>query len=132
VETMRGHFLGRVLYTGSPMPNTGVPGEINGYASERVLRAPAEGRFTPRLAIGDTVKTGDVAGMVDGIPMLCTIDGTLRGILPEGVPVVAGMKCGDIDPRCKREHCFSASDKALAVGGGVLEAILHLSKILED
>ncbi len=132
VETMRGHYLGRVIYRGSPLPNTNIPGLIGGFAGERVLRSPANGVFTPLFAIGDTVKTGDVAGTVDGIPMQCTLNGTLRGILPEGITVFQGMKSGDIDPRCEKAHCFSASDKALSVGGGVLEAILNLSHRLED
>lgn len=131
VETKRGHTLGRVLYTGSPIPNTGVPGNIGGYTVERVLRAPADGIFEPKLEIGALVKTGDVAGMVNGQPMLCTIDGCLRGLLQAGVPVFEGMKSGDIDPRCEPEHCLTASDKALAVGGGVLEALLHFSQALE-
>lgn len=126
VETMRGHYLGRALYTGSAQPNTGVPGLIGGFAGERVLRAPADGVFRPLLDIGALVKEGDIAATVDGVPMVCTLTGVLRGILPEGTPVHRGMKSGDIDPRCKPEHCRCASDKALAVGGGVLEALLAL------
>ena len=131
VETMRGHTLGRVLYTGSPIPNTGVPGNIGGYTVERVLRAPASGVFKPCLEIGAMVNAGDVAAMVGDTPMLCTIDGCLRGLLQDGIEVFEGMKCGDIDPRCKPDHCLCASDKALAVGGGVLEALLHLTHALE-
>lgn len=131
VETMRGHYLGRVLYEGSAQPNTGIPGLIGGFAGERVLRAPADGIFHPLLDIGAQVKLGDVAAEVDGAPMACTLDGVLRGILPEGTPVRKGMKAGDIDPRCKIEHCYCASDKALAVGGGVLEAVLGLSGLLK-
>lgn len=131
VETMRGHTLGRVLYTGSPIPNTGVPGNIGGYTVERVLRAPASGVFKPCLEIGAMVKAGDVAAMVGDTPMLCTIDGCLRGLLQDGIEVFEGMKCGDIDPRCKPDHCLCASDKALAIGGGVLEALLHLTHALE-
>ena len=132
VETMRGHTLGRVLYTGSPIPNTGVPGNIGGYTVERVLRAPTGGVFKPCLEIGAMVKAGEVAAMIGETPMRCTIDGCLRGLLQDGIEVFEGMKCGDIDPRCKPEHCLCASDKALAVGGGVLEALLHLTKVLED
>lgn len=130
VETMRGHTLGRVYHQGSALPNTGIPGLIGGFAGERVLRAPADGIFHQLLDIGAQVKMGDVAATVDGEPMICTLDGVLRGILPEGTPVHKGMKAGDIDPRCAVEHCYTASDKALAVGGGVLEAILHLSGAL--
>lgn len=130
VETMRGHYLGRVIYDGSAQPNTGVPGLVGGFAGERVLRAPAAGTFHPLKEIGDQVRQGDTAATVDGVPMLCTLDGILRGILPDGTPVFPGMKAVDIDPRCKIEHCYCASDKALAVGGGVLEAILALSHIL--
>ena len=127
VETMRGHYLGRVIYEGSPLPNTNIPGLIGGYAGERVLRAPADGVFAGAKRIGDRVEAGDVAGYVAGKPMVCTIGGTLRGLLADGVPVTKGMKSGDVDPRCEEAHCRCASDKALAVGGGVLEAILHFS-----
>ena len=132
VETMRGHTLGRVIYRGSALPNTNIPGLIGGYAGERVLRAPADGVFTRLLDIGAEVKAGDVAGTVGGKPMRCTIGGVLRGILPSGTPVHKGMKSGDVDPRCQPEYCTTASDKALAVGGGVLEAILHLSGALDQ
>ena len=114
VETMRGHTLGRVIYRGSAIPNTNIPGLIGGFAGERVLRAPADGVFHRKLEIGARVEIG----------------GVLRGILPEGTQVHKGMKSGDVDPRGQVENCYTASDKALAVGGGVLEAILHLSGIL--
>lgn len=127
VETMRGHTLGRVIYEGSPLPNTNIPGLIGGFAGERVLRAPADGVFTATRAIGDMVKAGDTVGTVAGKPMVCTIGGVLRGLLADGVVTFAGMKAGDVDPRGVREYCFTASDKALAIGGGVLEAILGLS-----
>ena len=130
VETMRGHYLGRVIYDGTPIPNTGIPGLIGGFAGERVLRAPADGVFHQLLDIGARVKMGDVAATVAGQPMVCTLDGVLRGILADGTPVRRGMKAGDIDPRCEEKHCYCASDKALAVGGGVLEAILALSGAL--
>lgn len=125
VETMRGHYLGRAIWDGPAQPNTAVPGLIGGYAGERVLRAPADGVFTQKLEIGARVRAGDVAGFVGEAPMVCTIDGILRGILPDGTPVTRGMKAGDVDPRCAPDHCNCASDKALAVGGGVLEAILQ-------
>lgn len=127
VETMRGHYLGRVYYEGSPIPNTAVPGLIGGYAGERVMRAPADGVFEPCVEIGAQVTAGDVCATVAGEPMCATIDGVVRGLLQAGVPVRKGMKCGDVDPRCHQEYIESASDKALAVGGGVLEAILALS-----
>lgn len=126
VETMRGHYLGRVFYQGSAQPNTGIPGLIGGFSEKRVLRAPADGIFFPLRNIGDRVSEGETAALVDGHPMVCTLTGVLRGILPEGTPVHKGMKAGDIDPRCQIEHCRCASDKALAVGGGVLEALLAL------
>lgn len=130
VETMRGHTLGRVYYSGSALPNTAVPGLIGGYAGERVLRAPADGVFRQRLEIGALVEAGDVAGTVGEEPMRCTISGVLRGILEDGTPVFKGMKAGDVDPRGDVENCWSVSDKALAVGGGTLEAILRLTGVL--
>lgn len=130
VETMRSHTLGRVIYQGSALLNTNIPGLIGGYAGERVLRAPDDGIFHTVLDIGAQVKSGDVAGQVNGKPMVCTIDGVLRGLLADGTPVFKGMKSGDVDPRCREEYCYTASDKALAVGGGALEAILHLTGAL--
>ena len=133
IETMRGHTLGRVIYSGSAIPNTNVPGLIGGFAGERVLRAPADGAFRSVRRIGDLVKAGDIAGYVSGEPMVCTIDGVLRGLIADGIPVRKGMKSGDVDPRGNVENCYTVSDKATAVGGGVLEAILHLSgALLED
>ena len=132
VETMRGHYLGRVYYEGSPIPNTAVPGLIGGYAGERVMRAPTDGVFEPCVEIGAQVAAGDVCATVAGVPMCATIDGVVRGLLQAGVPVHKGMKCGDVDPRCHQEYIESASDKALAVGGGVLEAILALSGVAGD
>ncbi len=126
VETQRGHHLGRVLYTGSPAANTGIPGEIGGYTTQRLLRAPADGTFIPAAAIGDAVSAGQTVGFVAGHPMTAQISGVLRGLLPEGTPVTLGMKAGDVDPRCQVTHCFSVSDKARAVGGGVLEGLLHV------
>ena len=124
VETQRGHNLGRVLWDRPPAPNTGIPGEIGGYTVERLLRAPADGRFQSVAVIGETVTAGQVVAYVAGVPITAEISGVLRGLLPEGTPVFAGMKSGDVDPRCQRSHCFSVSDKARAVGGGVLEALL--------
>ena len=128
VETMRGHTLGRCIYTGSALPNTGVPGSVGGYTRDRVLYAPAAGVFHAHQPIGAMVAAGDTVADVGGISIHAEIEGCLRGILPDGISVPAGMKAGDIDPRCAREHCFTVSDKALAIGGGVLEAILHWQK----
>lgn len=127
VETMRGHALGRVYYEGSALPNTAVPGLIGGYAGERVLRAPADGVFRQLREIGELVESGETVGTVDGKPMRCTISGVLRGILADGTPVTRGMKSGDVDPRGNVENCYTVSDKALAVGGGALEAVLKLT-----
>lgn len=128
VETMRGHTLGRVITQGSPIPNTNIPGLIGGFAGERVLRAPADGIFRQAHEIGDVVQQGEVAGYVGQEPMLCQISGVLRGILPSGTPVFRGMKSGDVDPRGEVSYCNTVSDKALAIGGGVLEAVLRFSE----
>ena len=122
--------LGRVIRSGSAAPNTGIPGIIAGYGAERVLRAPADGLFMPKKSIGDIVKAGDCVAEVSGEPMLAAISGVLRGLLPEGSSVHKGMKSGDIDPRGIREYCLTVSDKSMAVAGGVLEAILSLSRRL--
>jgi len=124
VESMRGHYLGRVITVGHALPNTGVPGEIGGYTTERILRAPCQGIFTGIMKIGDQVAAGDIVAYVNQQPVVAGITGILRGLLHDQLTVKRGMKIGDIDPRCVPEHCFSISDKSRAIGGGVLEAIL--------
>ena len=127
VETMRGHTLGRAYYTGSALPNTAIPGLVGGYAGERVLRAPCEGVFRGVSMIGDHVELGQVVAYVDDTPVVATLTGVLRGLLADGVQARAGLKCGDVDPRDDDGYCQLVSDKGLAVAGGVVEAILHLS-----
>lgn len=129
VETMRGHTLGRVILDGAALPNTNLPGLIGGFAGERVLRAPDDGVFEGVHRIGDHVESGETVGYVHGTPMRCTISGVLRGLIADGVYVHKGMKAGDVDPRDRPEYCQTASDKALAIGGGVLEAILRVRRM---
>ena len=124
IETNRNHWLGRVIEEGEANPDTGIPGEIAGYTWERVLRAPASGRFEGRKRIGDRVEKGEVVAEVEGALVEAKVGGVIRGILRDGLWVTEGMKVGDVDPRGNREHCFTISDKARAIGGGVLEAIL--------
>ncbi len=125
IETQRGHYLGRVIDEGHAIYNTGVPGEIGGYSVERVLRAPCSGVFKPHRRIGDLVQRGDLIASVDKKPLYASISGVLRGLLQEDLEVTPGYKVGDIDPRAEVKYCFSISDKALSIGGGVLEAILN-------
>jgi xanthine dehydrogenase accessory factor len=125
VETQRGHNLGRIITSGSAAPNTGIPGSVQGITTDRVLRAPASGPWRNRVDIGDTVKKGDIIGTVQGEALHAFIDGVLRGLIHPGVTVSKGLKIGDIDPRGNREFCFTISEKALAIAGGVLEAILR-------
>ena len=127
VETKRGHYLGKVIEEGSAIPNTGVPGNIGGYTKERIIRASSNGKIKPVVAIGDFVKKGDIVAYVDGVEVLAQIDGIVRGMLQEGIEVFKGMKSGDIDPRCEKDHCFTISDKARSIGGGVLEAIMYMN-----
>lgn len=130
IETKRGHHLGRVLWSGSAAPNTGIPGVIGGYGKERVIHCPAKGIVRNVKKITDTVSQGDVIAVVetlDGIvPVTATLDGILRGLIRDGYPVTAGFKIADIDPRADEYHnCFTISDKARCIAGGVLEAILQ-------
>lgn len=125
VETKRGHYLGRCIWEGSAIPNTGVPGMIGGYAMERLIKATGDGAFCGSVPIGDVVTKGALVGYAGETPVYALIDGIVRGLLQDGVPVTRGMKAGDIDPRCEAEHCHTVSDKASAIGGGVLEGILR-------
>ncbi|MCR4419041.1 MAG: selenium-dependent molybdenum cofactor biosynthesis protein YqeB [Clostridia bacterium] len=128
VETQCGHYLGRVIYRGAADPHTGVPGEILGYSEERVLRVPPEaaGRWEPNVEIGHKVSAEEVVAWVGNTPVRSRIAGVVRGLLRPGLEVRPGQKVGDVDPRGRAEYCFSISDRARAVAGGVLEAICHL------
>lgn len=126
IETNRGHNLGRVILDGCAEPNTGIPGNIDGFSTERLLKAPADGVFFSCFGIGDVVAAGDILGYVDNTPAKAGLTGMIRGLIRDGLRVTRGLKIGDIDPRGGVEHCYTISDKARAVAGGVLEAILSL------
>lgn len=124
IETMRGHTLGRVIWQGAARPNTGTPGIVAGKGAERVLRAPTAGVVMWQREIGDLVIVGDVLGWVNGVPVTAPFSGVLRGLIAPGTAVTQRLKIGDVDARGDVDACYTISDKALAIGGGVLEAIL--------
>ena len=131
VETKRGHNLGRVLWQGAAAPNTGIPGVIAGYGKERVIHSPAEGILRNVCKITDTVRRGQVIAAVETaagtVPVEATLDGLLRGLIRDGYPVTKGFKIADIDPRVEEyQNCFTISDKARCIAGGVLEAVIQL------
>lgn len=130
VETMRGHNLGRVILQASAQPDTHVPGLVHGYGRERVLWAPCAGRFRSDAHICDPVEVGQIVAWVEEQPVHASISGVLRGLLHNNLLVREGQKVGDIDPRGITEYCFTISDKARAIGGAVLEAILYLRQHL--
>jgi xanthine dehydrogenase accessory factor len=131
IETMRGHRLGRVIWEGAAIPNTGTPGIVAGKGAERVLRAPAAGKVDWRLEIGDLVQEGQIIGEINGKTIVAPFAGVLRGLIAPRTEVPAGLKIGDLDARADVSACFTISDKALSVGGGVLAAILtHLNRQL--
>jgi xanthine dehydrogenase accessory factor len=127
VETNRGAYLGRVYWQGQAQADTGVPERVGQYQTERVLRAPAQGAVEGAVDIGAQLRQGDLVARVGGQPVLSPFDGVLRGLIQSGLVVPAGEKIGDVDPRADPRLCWLVSDKALSVGGGVLEAILSWS-----
>jgi xanthine dehydrogenase accessory factor len=125
IETMRGHNLGRAIWSGSPLSDTGKPGIVMGKGFERLLRSPIDGAIQWNFDIGEQISRGMVVGGVEDQPIYAPFDGVIRGLIAPGTIVSAGLKVGDVDPRNDVAACFTISDKALAVGGGVLEAILN-------
>jgi xanthine dehydrogenase accessory factor len=126
VETRRSHTLGRVYWTGTAQADSGEPeGD-----PRRVLRAPSDGVLIDRAKIGDHMEEGQVVAVVrDQYPVISPFKGVLRGLIRPGLHVTKGLKIGDVDPRDDPSACYLVSDKALAIGGGVLEAILSKEEI---
>jgi xanthine dehydrogenase accessory factor len=124
VESNRGHFLGRVYWEGSTQKDTGIPGKVSDYAAERVLYAPVEGQVKAYVTIGDWVEQGDLIMTIGDQQIRAPFPGLVRGLIYPGLFVPAGAKVGDIDPRPDTFRCWTISEKSLAIGGGVLEAIL--------
>jgi xanthine dehydrogenase accessory factor len=124
IETNRGHGLGRAIYSGAAEPDTGQPGSVGGKTRERILRAPIAGVVQARAAIGDRVTEGQIVAEVGEHPVRAATSGVLRGMIRSGTHISRSVKIGDVDPRAEPVHCTLISDKALAIAGGVLEAIL--------
>lgn len=125
IETKRGHKLGRIIYEGTAIPNTGVPGLIEGYGKERVIHTPASGVINVVKTIGDEVKKGEVIAHLQtesgSIDIPATMDGFIRGMIRDGFEVCEHFKMADIDPRMKElENCYLISDKARCIAGAVL------------
>lgn len=130
IESMRGHNLGRVIYEGEAEAPTGIPAPVLGYTKERVLRAPHSGKVRHAKKIGDLVREGDLVLYVDETPVFSKIGGILRGLIRE-IEVQENEKLADVDPRMEQKYCYTISDKARAIGGGVLEATLHFFSRLQ-
>lgn len=127
IETMRGHNLGRLIFEGAALENTGIPGEIGGHSKERVIYSPSNGIIENKKNIGDIVHKEEILARIDNTEVKATISGVLRGIIRDGSYVNKGLKIADIDPRLSElENYNTISDKARSIGGGVLEAILFL------
>ena len=124
IETNRGHDLGRVIWKGAAQADTGKPESVMGFEADRVLRAPTAGVLRAQKEIGDLVRKDEVIATVNGQNIIALFDGALRGLIHDGIVVAANEKIGDLDPRCDPRYCFTISDKSLAVGGGVVEAVL--------
>lgn len=129
VESNRGHYLGTIILEGSAAPNTGVPGNIAGFTSERVIRAEANGVIKNVRELGDIVKQGENIAYIGDLPVKASLDGVLRGLISDGSTVFKGLKIADVDPRGESEYVYSISEKARAIGGAVVEGILHIQKI---
>lgn len=132
IETMRGHNLGKLIFQGKALENTGVPGMIGGESLLRVIYSEFEGELTIRKDIGSIVEKGEIIAYVGENPVRATISGLLRGMITSGFFVKKGLKIADVDPRVNEyQNTFSISDKARALGGAALEAFLILRRELD-
>jgi xanthine dehydrogenase accessory factor len=128
IESNRGYHLGQVIWEGQAEPDTGIPSSVGGQTEARVFRAPHGGVFRAMHNIGDLVECGETLAEVNGTLIKAKVSGQIRGLLRSGIMVQEGTKAGDIDPRGERGYCYTISDKARAIAGGALEAILHSFK----
>jgi xanthine dehydrogenase accessory factor len=151
IETRRSHTLGRVIWHGTTHPDSGEPeGD-----PRRVLRAPAAGVLIGKKQIGEHVEAGEVVAVIrtnvtlsetkglkqhnadssptaqSDIKVISPFAGVLRGLIHDGLHVPKGLKVGDVDARDDPHACFLVSDKSLAIGGGVLEAMLSKKEMRE-
>ncbi len=126
IETKRGHSLGKIIWKGSPEVNTGIPGNIGGETSKRVVYAPISGKLSWFVRFGDYVDHDQIIGKIDSHQISASISGTIRGLIHPSIPMQKGLKIADIDPR-ENVNYHSISDKARSVGRAVLEAILSYS-----
>ena len=127
IETMRGHDLAKIIEQGFAKKNTGIPGIINGFSNERVIYSDFDGQFTHIKSISDIVNKEEIIAKVGDNYIRATLDGVIRGMIRDNFEVKKGLKIIDIDPRYEEvENCFTISDKARAIGGAVLEAIMML------
>lgn len=124
IETIRGHFMGRIIWEGGALADTGVPEAVLRKEGERVLRAPAAGKLDAHVDIKDHLEQGQLIAEVSGKPVKAPFQGVLRGLVYPGLEVTEGMKIGDLDPRDDERYCTLISDKSLAIGGAVLTAIM--------
>lgn len=131
IETNRGHYLGRAIWEGEALSDTGIPGTVSQKSSERILRAPASGYIKSNIALGTIVKKGDLIGSIDNKPILAPFEGCLRGLMHDGIYVKEGIKIGDLDPRLDENLIHFISEKSLAIAGGVLEAILTYQNLIK-
>lgn len=133
IETMRGHNLGKLIFSGSPLKNTGIPGKIGGESSLRVIYSQSSGKIEILKEIGTVVKPGEIICRIDMEEVAAPISGVVRGMITQGFQVDRGMKIADIDPRVEEyANCFTISDKARSIGGGVLEAVMYLKEQLKE
>jgi xanthine dehydrogenase accessory factor len=127
IETQRGHDLGRLIFTGDAIKNTGIPGDIKGFSKERVIHSPASGNIKNIRDIGDLVEAGETIATIGDTEVKTEIAGVLRGLIRDGYPVEKGLKIADVDPRKEEvKNCFTISDKARNIGGSALEAVMML------
>ncbi|WP_028856206.1 selenium-dependent molybdenum cofactor biosynthesis protein YqeB [Psychrilyobacter atlanticus] len=129
IETMRGHNLGRLIFSGKAKKNTGIPGVIKGYGRERVIYSEVDGIIKNIKEIGDLVEKNEVIALIGNTEVKAPLSGVLRGLIRGGYQVPNGFKIGDVDPRIdQQQNCYTISDKARSIGGSALEAVLYLRR----
>ena len=123
IETQWGDELGAVVASGPTRPLGGEPRSFEGHARDRFVYAPIGGVMRTQAQIARRVAADEIVATIGDEPLRAPLDGILRGLVHDGVPVAAGAKVVEVDPRGDLTKVFGIGPRPRRIAEGVLEAM---------